>query len=244
MHKNRRTHEHLSADEDDATYYVRQRNPASASTFYRNVGVLLILIGAVGYGVFYYNNTLSPIAGKPAAPEIHGINEPANLPVLPPMTSSAQQPQPLADCIGPDNLINEAVATCRFGQLPKTTRNPDARGMVSERYMAQYKADQQKPQTAHTRMQSIEWATVAQWDRKRTYRALWSITDNRIDGSSVCSNWRKGSIEYRECRKGAKVYFREQCKSWGKQWDRAHADSSRAAQQRYCSAGEGFNPLG
>lgn len=243
MQDKRSSYEHFSADEEDAAHYVR-RHPSTSSTFYRNLLALLVFIGLSGYGVLHYSGALQAFAGKSVSAQSHirQLTQPAALPA--PTAQTTQRPQPLADCIGPDNVIDEAVATCRFGQFPQVTQNHEAQGMVSDRYMAQYKADQQKPQAGRASMESVEWATVTQWDKKRTYRAVWSITDNRIEGSSVCTNWSKGSIEYRECRKGAKVYFREQCKSWGRQWDRTQADSSKAAQQRYCSAGEGFNPLG
>ncbi|MDH4609833.1 hypothetical protein E8F12_14910 [Pseudomonas sp. BN102] len=35
--------------------------------------------------------------------------------------------------------------------------------------------------------------------------------NNRIDGASVCANHKRGSIDYRECRKGAKQFFKEKC---------------------------------
>ncbi len=242
MQDKRSSYEHFSADEEDATHYVR-RPPSTSSNFYRNLLALLIFMCLSGYGVLYYSGVFTLIANNSASPQphIHKITQPATLPAS---NQVSQRPRPLADCIGPDNVIDEAVVTCRFGQFPKATQNHEVQGMVSDRFMAQYKADQQKPQPGDESVESVEWATVNQWDRKRTYRAVWSITDNRIDGSSVCTNWPKGSIEYRECRKGAKVYFREQCKSWSRQWDRSRASSSKAAQQRYCSAGEGFNPLG
>ncbi|MCQ2992816.1 hypothetical protein NLO95_01640 [Pseudomonas syringae] len=45
------------------------------------------------------------------------------------------------------------------------------------------------------------------------------------------------------CRKGAKVYFREKCREWGKRRNRDGSDASQAVQERFCSAGDGFNPL-
>ncbi|GFM66472.1 hypothetical protein Q1J52_14590 [Pseudomonas lijiangensis] len=240
MQEKRNSYEHFSADEEDAAHYVR-RHSSNFSTFYRNLLALLIFMALSSYGVLYYSGVLRLIANNSASPPIHKVTQTT---VSPAPAQTSQRPQPLADCIGPDNVIDEAVATCRFGQFPRATQNHEAQGMVSDRFMAQYMADQQAPQAGRASVESVEWATVNQWDKKRTYRAVWSITDNRIEGSSVCTNWPRGSIEYRECRKGAKVYFREQCKSWSRQWDRSHAGSSKAAQQRYCSAGEGFNPLG
>lgn len=38
--------------------------------------------------------------------------------------------------------------------------------------------------------------------------------DGSIEWGSVCRNYRTGSIEYRDCRKGAKVAFRKMCGSY------------------------------
>lgn len=35
--------------------------------------------------------------------------------------------------------------------------------------------------------------------------------NNRIDTSSLCNNYRPGSLIYRDCRKAAKAYFKRQC---------------------------------
>ncbi|AJE20343.1 hypothetical protein [Azotobacter chroococcum] len=39
----------------------------------------------------------------------------------------------------------------------------------------------------------------------------WTESNGKIDWSSVCMNEARGSIDYRDCRKGAKVSFAEMC---------------------------------
>ncbi|RMT81860.1 hypothetical protein ALP40_04797 [Pseudomonas viridiflava] len=117
---------------------------------------------------------------------------------------------------------------CRRWQAFKCVAQPRI-GLLS-----QYKAHQQSQQPRLATAQFVESAVVWQWDRKRTYIAEWSVAGNQIDDTSVCRNWRRGSIEYRECRKGAKVYFKEQCKRL----------PESGARQRYCSKASGFSPLG
>jgi len=233
--------EPISAHADDERY----GHSAPPSHLWRNVCVLLVLIAAAIYlltnsGVLL-QSAVSQVTAKP-----HPITKPAiSNPVPPIYTSDALiAPKSLADCIKPDNIIDEAVATCRYGQFPHASNDPAAQGMVTASYMARYKADQQPARTKRITAYNIETATIWQWDGKRTYAAEWAINDNRIDGSSVCSNYRRGSIEYRECRKGAKVYFREKCREWGKRWSADHREASKAMEQRFCSAGDGFNPLG
>ncbi|RRV09290.1 hypothetical protein EGJ27_05825 [Pseudomonas sp. v388] len=233
MHHPRNASNGLSADEEDAPRR-RRRTYGHKSDRLRNTLVCLFLICAVGYGIFYLTKPAAPVTALPpfaSAPETP-VQTPA--PRSASSVPSARRPQALADCIGPDNLINAAVATCRFGKYPDPVHDPQAQGMVSAQYMQQYKTEREPTRQRHNVQQTVTHATVWQWDRKRSYRAEWLITDNHIDGSSVCRNWRAGSIEYRECRKGAKVYFREQCRS---------PNSSAAARQRYCSAEGSFSPM-
>lgn len=42
----------------------------------------------------------------------------------------------------------------------------------------------------------------------------WTIVNNYIDGGSVCGNHKRGSIDYQECRKGAKQFFKDECRAW------------------------------
>ncbi|MCD5992221.1 hypothetical protein KDX38_01155 [Pseudomonas sp. CDFA 602] len=202
------------------------------STLQRNLLVTLVLMGLGGYGVFHYTHTPERIVADTPTP-----HAPSALPVAAEQLAPAEtlpRPQPLADCLGPDRLIDDAVIACRFGQRPQVAHDPDAQGMVSAQYLGQYQADRRTSAQRAVKQSAPDSAVVWQWDRKRTYVAAWTVTDNRIDGSSVCGNLRRGSIDYRECRKGAKVYFKEQC--------RTRSDS--VARQRYCSAANGFSPLG
>ncbi len=68
--------------------------------------------------------------------------------------------------------------------------------------------------------------------------------NNYIDGSSVCANHRRGSIDYRECRKAAKQHFHEECKTWRARYDSDRKTSSDRMKTRYCSAASSFNPMG
>lgn len=59
---------------------------------------------------------------------------------------------------------------------------------------------------------SANWS----WDeasRKRRVSGVfqWVEVDGRIQWGSVCQNYRSGSFDYRDCRKGAKLAFRQMC---------------------------------
>lgn len=76
---------------------------------------------------------------------------------------------------------------------------------------------------------------IRRWGGGGSYLAAWTAVNNQIDGRSVCANHKKGSIDYRECRKAAKQFFHEQC--------RAGSGGLRLT-KRYCSAASRFSPMG
>lgn len=82
------------------------------------------------------------------------------------------------------------------------------------------------------------------WSGDEGYTANWTAINNRIDSRSVCANYRRGSIDYRECRKAAKQHFHEQCREWRDQADNDREAWSIRMQRRYCSAASGFSPMG
>lgn len=45
-------------------------------------------------------------------------------------------------------------------------------------------------------------------------RFEWIVVSDQIDFSSVCQNYKRGSLIYRDCRKGAKVAFKKMCSQY------------------------------
>lgn len=62
------------------------------------------------------------------------------------------------------------------------------------------------------------------------YRMYYEYDSKQITFATVCSNYRKGSIDYRNCRKAAKRWFSTRCN-----------DSSRSGRM-YCHASNAFRP--
>lgn len=158
------------------------------------------------------------------------------IPATPPQVDS--QPQPLSDCMSGGTVVNEQVLRCHFGDRPRERRpNEPSRGMVSAAYLAKYETerDTRSVRGAQNRRIESESHLIEGWDGSGSYLATWQVVDNGIDSSSVCMNYRQGSIKYRECRKGAKQWFKTQCRE---------GNNAGAARQRYCSAASSFNPLG
>jgi hypothetical protein len=163
------------------------------------------------------------ISSRIPEPAVHIVTEPHE---------ARAQPQPLFDCLAGGTVIDEQVLHCRFGAVPRARTEPESRhGIVSAAYMARYEAERnvRLDKGSGRRQVGAESHWISGWDGHGSYLATWQVANNEIDSSSVCLNHRRGSIEYRECRKGAKQWFKDQCQSGG--------GSGEAARRRYCSAG-------
>jgi hypothetical protein len=156
------------------------------------------------------------------------------------------QPKGLDECLKPGNVIDESVVRCRYGERQKPMAKPPGQGMVSAEYLNNYKsqkANSVAPQRVSKRVENdSHW--VDKWSGGGRYLAHWQVVDNHIDGTSVCSNHKRGSIDYRECRKGAKQFYKEQCKAWEVRWNVDNQDWSKQMQRRYCGAASSFSPVG
>lgn len=151
------------------------------------------------------------------------------------------KPQPLDDCMKNGTAINDEVAKCRFGAVPKPESAPTrAQGMVSAHYMAQYKADQARPVSRQGKPYQVATVEIREWKGRNRYRAQWRIVDNEIDNASVCANFPSDALEHRECRRAAVVYFKEACQEWSRRADHESDEQTLAAQQRYCLATKTF----
>ncbi|WP_150276090.1 hypothetical protein [Halopseudomonas salina] len=75
--------------------------------------------------------------------------------------------------------------------------------------------------STRTRAQGLSGSKAASilWEDARGNTSRWKTTfdfhNNRIDNSSFCLNLGKGSLSYRDCRKGAQQWLKGQCRSSG-----------------------------
>lgn len=200
---------------------------------------LLICLGMLGLNWNRVVNYLHPASSAlPSKSGIGPVNKqmlnpapPSVPPADKPVTQAA--PRPLSDCLGSGAAIDEEVLRCRFGEVPRAKAAiAPAQGMVSADYLARFHTAQGGgAKTART--VAVETYSITSWDGQSGYLATWQVNGNDIDHSSVCSNYPRGSIDYRECRKGAKRWFKDQCIK----------NSDADARLRYCSAASSFSPM-
>lgn len=64
-----------------------------------------------------------------------------------------------------------------------------------------------------TRLSNWSWENIH--DKRRIDGKFeWTVINNKIDYNSVCQNYQRGSLVYRDCRKGAKVAFKNMCSQY------------------------------
>lgn len=100
----------------------------------------------------------------------------------------------------------------------------------------------ERKQRQVSRERTAKW--IKSWNGGTNYLAEWVAIDNYIDSTSVCANHRRGSIDYRECRKAAKQHYHEECKTWRARYENDRKDHSDRMKTRYCSASSNFSPMG
>lgn len=109
--------------------------------------------------------------------------------------------------------------------------------VMESRHVRQY-AQSQPRRIEQPRQRGLNGTGTATffWEDARGQRSRWqtaySYRNSLIDTASFCSNYRRGSIDYRTCRKGAKAWLGERC-----------GNGNRVAGERqrmYCHAHSGF----
>lgn len=76
--------------------------------------------------------------------------------------------------------------------------------------------------TSNTQKRSVSRQThLSKWSWENGHnkqrvngRFEWTVVNGQIDYNSVCQNYQRGSLIYRDCRKGAKVAFKRMCSQY------------------------------
>lgn len=78
-------------------------------------------------------------------------------------------------------------------------------------------------------LQTGYWTWTGADNRKARLKIQWQTVNGWIEYHTVCQNERRGSIEYRDCRKAAKEYFVHRCRT--------------EKRKAFCAAENNYNPL-
>lgn len=249
----------MRSDWDDAPEYLRNRKQQSRWRFLAilAIGSVIITALALAFGkpiVLDVDQIKQGIhvGGKPwfnrspAQP-----SQPVSQPSIARGEAPAAEPAPQQRPLSQEEIEWFEQATARAVQSRQTSFN-------DENYRRKQPASTYTPPAVHqtaaspaaserrsrtmNREHTVRW--IKSWNGGTDYLAEWIAVNNYIDGTSVCANHRRGSIDYRECRKAAKQHFHEQCRVWRARSDgdrKAHSEQMRT---RYCGAANSFNPMG
>lgn len=240
--------------------------PAGRSGRSRPYGLILALVGLAGIAYWVGSSRLvrpTPAVVTYAAPSPDAAPDPQMLPASQPVTNQAPRPpvqlasyvppqpatqsapasaQSLDNCIKQGNVIDESVLNCRFGEVPRPVQTETPNGMVSSRYMAEFKAGARSEEPRQGKSYTQVSMSIREWDGSDRYRAQWRQYGNRIDADTVCENFLNRSVERRECRKSAQVHFKELCREWTKRAARDDDKTTVDTQERYCDVASTFSP--
>lgn len=224
----------MKSDWDDAPAYIRGKKKQSPLRMVAFLGVGSVitwgLIALFAKPIVIDIDQLKqairvegqPLFSEQSGPIDRGPVAPVQLPSLPlePRQQVAQPSISTADLEWSErgSAIASSPARNNFNddnyrpRQPVNTYSPPA---IEQRAAVPAASPRQQPTVSRER--TAEW--IKGWNGGTNYLAEWISVSNYIDSSSVCANHRRGSIDYRECRKAAKQHFHAQCRAWRVRYD-------------------------
>ncbi|MGM3388803.1 hypothetical protein KXR94_14255 [Stutzerimonas stutzeri] len=250
----------MRSDWDDAPEYLRNRKKPSSWRLLAILGIGSAVLSALaftfGKPVVLDVNQIKQgihVGGKPwfnQGPELP--TQPGSQRSVASYKSPAATPTPQQRPLSQEEIDWFEESTARALQQRQTSFNDN-------NYTPKQPASTYTPPAVHriavatpsaneTRSRTVNRERTAKWIKGWNggidYLAEWVSVNNYIDGTSVCANHRRGSIDYRECRKAAKQHFHEQCRAWRARFDSDRKDHGDLMKTRYCGAASSFNPMG
>jgi hypothetical protein len=227
----------MKSDWDDVRSYLRSNKQPS------EVGKWLIA-GSIGAAItacaLFIGGGNTPFQADQETPSQQPVAEPEYEP-----TSAEYEPtdRSAEEDFWQSVREKESARQSEFNDRNYAPREPQT--VVDMSGNQQSNASQPKRSQSNSSKQ-IEYASewVEKWSGGGSYLAKWTVVNNRIDGGSVCGNHKRGSIDYRECRKGAKQFFKEECRAWGSRYDSSSNSGDASMKTRYCIAASNFSPMG
>lgn len=222
-----------------------------------SVLICLALLAAIIYLIvqlFHTPKTPPAVIALPAEPI---ISEPAQTAPAAPIRTTEQvvyvapktdasppaATRSLDTCLKDGNVIDRDVVNCRFGEPAANDYSaPHPQGMVSDRYLAEYKAGAAKPRPETGRRYEVAGVFIREIDGRNRYEARYRIFNNHIETSSVCMNFLADSVEHSQCRRAAVPYFKDMCSDWSKRLAKDKSEKNKLAQEQYCEAARAYQP--
>lgn len=217
----------MKSDWDDAPAHLRSRKKRGPWRFLAILGIGSAVIGA-----------LALTFGKPIVLDINQIKqgihidgkpwfnqEPAQpkQPVSPSSVASYETPTsaPQQRQLSQEEIEWFEAASARAVESKQTSFNDEnytPRPTVNTmqpppaRYYASNSSSspQERSVTRETHLSNWSWENGHNKQRVGG-QFRWTVVNDKIDFSSVCQNYKRGSLIYRDCRKGAKVAFKQMC---------------------------------
>lgn len=232
----------MKADKDDAPEYLRRKRSQNLGKWALSIALGLALSGLA------LHMAGSKLLFLPQS-QTNQLSYPENSTRISNYNALEKQPQKTSE-----ELFWESVNARNKSNQPKQTAYDDSNytptgavnvvSMEAIRQSNGYRnpSTSRKKKTTNRIQHTGAW--VNKWSGGARYYAEWVVIENYIENTSVCANQKRGSIDYRECRKGAKQFFKEQCRAWGKKWQNDRKNKNEQIRIRYCSAANSFSPMG
>ncbi|MGE8504673.1 MAG: hypothetical protein ACN6P1_20855 [Pseudomonas sp.] len=230
----------MKADWDDAPRHMQSKGKGTdiARWIFSGLAGCAITFGILYFASGNLNGGLFKSKPVAAEPESYSRYEPLEE-IAPPQKTSEQI---FWENVEADNRRQAALNAEKQNVFNDNNYQPKQVENTYSPPTYQQAASSQVQTTRVQRERDGYW--IDKWSGGARYYAEWEVVNNYIEGTSVCANHRRGSIDYRECRKGAKQFFKEQCKGWSDRYKSDRKAWSDRMKQRYCSAASNFNPMG
>jgi len=200
----------MRSDWDDAPDYLRNRKKPSPWRFLAILGIGSAVLSALaftfGKPVILDVNQIKQgihVGGKswfnqePAQP-LQPISEPSVASHEAPPAEPAPAPQQRQTSFNDSNYTPRPIAN--------TMQPPPARYYAAN----STSSTQKRSVSRQTHLSNWSWESGHNKQR-RSGQFEWTVVKGQIDYNSVCQNYKRGSLVYRDCRKGAKVAFKRMC---------------------------------
>ncbi|WP_301362200.1 hypothetical protein [Stutzerimonas nitrititolerans] len=221
----------MRSDWDDAPEYLRNRKKPSPWRFLAILGIGSAVLSALaftfGKPVVLDVNQIKQGIHVGGTPWFNQEPEQSMQPVSQPSVASYDAPPPTQPQAKGQRPLSQAeidwfdAASARATERIQTsfsddnyTPRPAANTMQPPpaRYYAANSSSSTRKRSVSRETHLSSWSWENGHNKQRVSgRFEWTVVNGQIDYNSVCQNYQRGSLTYRDCRKGAKVAFKKMC---------------------------------